>query len=119
MSEAWECAETDRPRYLRWVWEVSHLPFLFVALGDCRDAYRVKLARSWKKQMEAWCNDQFWLQERGNPNAWNHNVRTRAKFLSRYGGTDDDIEDGTDLMMEIGYYGISDEWKINTGPVHG
>jgi hypothetical protein len=84
---------------------------VFVAFGECRDPYRLKLARSWKMQMEDWCRLQFWLEKRGNPNAWNHNAPTRARFLRHFAATEDDIEDGMDLMNEIGFYHISDEYR--------
>lgn len=121
MTHAWECSQTDdtlacqdRPRYLRWVWEVSQLPFVFLALGECRDAYRLKLARAWKRHMDEWCRHQMWLQDRGNPHAWNLNVLTREGWLRRWHGacTEDDLEDGEQLMLEIGYYGISDEYRF-------
>jgi hypothetical protein len=109
---AWECAETDRPRYLRWVWEVSHLPFVFVALGECRDAYKLKLARSWKIRMEEWADHQVWLERRGNPLAWKQRAPRFADVLRGLGGTEDDILDGQELMYEIGYYGINDDWRM-------
>jgi len=113
---AWECSESDRPRYLRWVWEVSHLPWVFVALGENRDAFKLKLARAWKSRVDEWCREQWFLEQRGNKNAWNFNAPTREKTLNTWklGGTEDDIEDGTDLMLEIGYYGISDEWRTDS-----
>ena len=110
---AWECAQTDRPRYLRWVWEVSHLPFPFVALGACRDAYRLKLARSWKTRVEQWCNKQHDLEMTGNPHAWNLNAPNMDRFLSHYGATDEDVDEGTALLYELGFLGISDEWRTD------